>query len=952
MRSLHVGIATTTPSQTSIGEEQQQQNNNTYENDNNNNQIIITQQLNDQIIIPNNTNNDTYRNRKNFSKDLYEIPSENQKNNLLDKILSSTFDIPSSSAFFKRNEFTNSNLISEDSIKENIQNVKEGKRLVATSKTYILGLVLLNIIMYSTIVFRFPEEKYSKWYAYIVLGIEIVFYIYASSVHPRLSPTGQRILQDVRVLLLVVLIGSLQIYYGPFTPMWVILSYKLATKSIMNYLTLTIAFIHNVLIIMGTTLSLYISYRVHPQNPYQTKSEVDEGKVTTELEIDVITVVFLLQVSLCIVSMVSLSLIQENVRKVTDQQLEIFRQKLMNESKAKFISEMSHELRNPIHGILGAVQLLRHESSKAMKSSYENIEEFNQNLFITNRAALELVNDIYDNSNILLHIFSSSLQLSKLNLGKVKLKIQNVNILHLMESMISVFFTLAVDKGICLQSFFNFENVPLFFQTDYAKLSQILMNLVSNGIKYTSKGHVQLRCDICSDEELEHWRINKKKILEEMEKEENITDNQIQFLKFECIDTGIGMAEENLKEIFKPFSTFDTSSNGNLESTFDKYYLQYGSKYSPKRNISRLLSERNGLGLSISKSLCTAMKGKIFVQSKVGKGTVITVIIPLKQGSPPESQSVQYTDNSLFESCDPYEKSNNILEKITHLKPKKGKIKEIYIIENEESFSETLSSYLRMILGNDIFIYDVREPGQINNNKLMDYAIIIYNEELHEKVKELKLTSKTYLIPIVQRGLSRKYSELSYITKPFRVMDLIDLLERILICVSPIDLGNKLEGISNTSSTENIAFSESGVDNNNNENVKCALVVDDNSVNRKIMQKMLELIGYYHIDVAANGLECFQKYKENKDKYEVILMDLLMPLMDGSEACKEIRNFEKITNRKHCPIIAVTANVWESKESLLDKGFDSVIYKPILIKPLKQEIDRVKEFTKIKSEID
>ncbi|EFC35827.1 predicted protein [Naegleria gruberi] len=120
---------------------------------------------------------------------------------------------------------------------------------------------------------------------------------------------------------------------------------------------------------------------------------------------------------------------------------------------------------------------------------------------------------------------------------------------------------------------------------------------------------------------------------------------------------------------------------------------------------------------------------------------------------------------------------------------------------------------------------------------------------------------------------------------------------------------------------------------------KRILITDDNLINRKVMEKMVRLLGFTEVDCASNGLECFEMYKQKQ--YSIILLDLLMPVMCGKQSVKHIREFEESEGRKRTPVIAITANIWESVDTLSQLGFDSVIYKPILIEKLREEVERL-----------
>ncbi|EFC41304.1 predicted protein [Naegleria gruberi] len=355
-----------------------------------------------------------------------------------------------------------------------------------------------------------------------------------------------------------------------------------------------------------------------------------------------------------------------------------------------------------------------------------------------------------------------------------------------------------------------------------ARVSQILMNFISNSIKYSSsesgESSVILKCDICSDEELTSLNVEKDKIIEMLDDKEDIV-----FVKIDCIDNGKGIEKDNIGSLFKAFQIFDLKNSENITDTsgtvFDQYYL---------KSISASIKE-----IDCSKSL-----------------------------------------------------------------------------------------------------------------------IVIYSENLHYEVKHLFKQSvmEKILIPIGHRGKMRRFTNMKYVIKPLKVDELVNVLNEKIekhkkrVSHQTTDFPPEIKV-----TTENIDSVQSS-SNNMPLNVepprvepitdsKRVLITDDNLINRKVMEKMVRLLGFTEVDCASNGLECFEMYKQKQ--YSIILLDLLMPVMCGKQSVKHIREFEESEGRKRTPVIAITANIWESVDTLSQLGFDSVIYKPILIEKLREEIDRL-----------
>jgi len=117
--------------------------------------------------------------------------------------------------------------------------------------------------------------------------------------------------------------------------------------------------------------------------------------------------------------------------------------------------------------------------------------------------------------------------------------------------------------------------------------------------------------------------------------------------------------------------------------------------------------------------------------------------------------------------------------------------------------------------------------------------------------------------------------------------------------------------------------------------VKAIMLVEDNKLNQRLMESSLRRFGF-HIELAGNGLEAVEKYQAEPHKYSLIIMDIMMPVMDGLEATRQIRNFEQLNNLR-VPIIALTANTFNAdRERCLSYGMDDYLAKPLNMELLAQ----------------
>jgi len=229
-------------------------------------------------------------------------------------------------------------------------------------------------------------------------------------------------------------------------------------------------------------------------------------------------------------------------------------------AKNEFFSAMSHEIRTPMNAILGMTELLlRRKPRKDQSKLLETLHFSSKNL-------LSLINDILD--------------FSKIEAGKIEIEEVNFNVKELIENILVSLRPKALEKNLAL-SYELDKNLPDVINGDYIKLSQILNNLLSNAIKFTNKGKVRIK-------------IQEQTILEDGYN-----------IKFEVKDTGIGIPEEKMNNIFDPFRQASKSTT-----------RVYGG---------------TGLGLSIVQNLVVAQKGKISVKSTENKGSTFTVLLPYKE---------------------------------------------------------------------------------------------------------------------------------------------------------------------------------------------------------------------------------------------------------------------------------------------------------------------------------
>ncbi len=496
-----------------------------------------------------------------------------------------------------------------------------------------------------------------------------------------------------------------------------------------------------------------------------------------------------------------------------------------NQAKDLFLANMSHEIRTPLNGIVGFTQLLKSTDLTAEQEEFIGvIENSSDNL-------LNIVNDILD--------------LSKMKADKIELENIAFDPIEKFESAIESYGARAAEKDIELGVYID-PTLPAMLMGDPTKISQILVNLISNAIKFTGiTGNVDVA----------------------IEKVEDTYDNTT--IKFSVSDTGIGITEEQRKIIFDAFSQADVSTSRKFGGT--------------------------GLGLAISSKLVSLMGGELDISSEKDKGSTFFFTITLdntEQNLQREIPTLNYAHVGYFV-------------------PDKSV---------ERAYCHNLQKYVEYT-GAKFTVYDGKELKSMSDDALPDILFINhrYCKRGNELEEYVNLNTKTV---VVTTGDMKDFMN--------RFEDEIDR-----IFYKPINLTKTLKSLEIIDEIEKkIPEKEEKKTEDKFHNLH-ALVAEDNTINQKLIKNVLEGLGL-DVTLANNGEEALELRMENE--YDLIFMDIQMPVMGGIEATKKILEYEEKNRKRHLPIIALTANALTGdREKYLEAGMDNYASKPLNV----EEIQRI-----------
>ena len=520
------------------------------------------------------------------------------------------------------------------------------------------------------------------------------------------------------------------------------------------------------------------------------------------------------------------------------------------ELKSQFLANMSHEIRTPMNGILGMSELLKSTSL-----------DKTQNRYLTN---------IRLSAQNLLHVINDILDLSKMEAGKLNLDQHLFSLADIINSVKSTIDVLAAQKNLpFIVTLPSTTPIPSpMFIGDSHRITQILVNLCSNAVKFTSEGQVSLDIQLATPSHLK-TATNSDSAFKQM-------------MIFTITDSGIGIHTKDLQHLFSEFQQADQTMTRRFGGT--------------------------GLGLAISQRLANLMGGEITVESTFGEGSVFTIKVACIKAAPQF-----YCDLNGSGTLSSLDSPMNVV-----------------IQSKQHEIRHTLACFFRGLDTHILSCTDHFDP--LTEQTIEPQKPLLWLVE-YDSLSDIPRQAFTHLTQypsfqlIIMGNLSIHEQHELRLSYPHNILTMMpypvnlnELVNRVKQQLTPLHqhslLSNQLQG-------------------------KQILIVEDHKINQEVITEILTDYGAI-IHCCDNGKEALDTLKNDTRKlpqYDLVLMDIQMPVMGGLEATQLIREIPKF---QHLPIIAITAHVMpEDIVRYKSEGFTDWVAKPLQFQHLLAKIQEL-----------